>query len=157
MFGVSAETRLGPDAYQPDVSANVYREIAKSAQLILSEAGTVVVDAVFDKPETRTQIEHAASQSSMPFVGVWLDMDAATLLQRVRDRTGGPSDATTEVLQKQLKRDAGKIGWTRLDAGAPAVDIVHAILTLCIDSAGEVAPNHARELLTRIKATRPMP
>ena len=38
---------------------------------------------------------------------------------RVASRTGDASDADVAVLEAQLDRDAGEIGWERLDAEAP--------------------------------------
>jgi predicted kinase len=36
---------------------------------------------------------------------------------RVSARTGDASDATADVVRKQLARGAGEIGWARIDAG----------------------------------------
>jgi aminoglycoside phosphotransferase family enzyme/predicted kinase len=130
MFGVSAEDHLGPEAYQPEVSAKVYRELGARAHAVLCEGGAGLVDAVFDRPENRTLIEQAARELRVSFVGVWLDTAPTTLRQRVCQRTGGPSDATVEVLEKQLKRDLGNIEWSRIDAGKLPADIVQVILDL---------------------------
>ncbi|TIP21193.1 AAA family ATPase, partial [Mesorhizobium sp.] len=67
MHGVPAETKLPDKAYRPGVSERVYRQIAWRSELILAEGGTVVADAVFDKPEDRERIERAASEANVPF------------------------------------------------------------------------------------------
>ena len=136
MYQVSAETRLGAEAYRPDISAKVYLGLGERVRAILRDGGSVVADAVFDRPQNRTLIEQIARESPVPFTGIWLDADAETLRQRVQDRTGGPSDATTEVLEMQLVRDTGKVGWASMDAGKPVVEIVHAILALRADGFG---------------------
>ena len=130
MFGVSAETRLDVEAYRPEVSAKVYRALGDRGRAVLQQGGSVVADAVFDRPENRTLIEAAALQSGAEFTGIWLEADAGTLLRRVRERTGGASDATAEIVQQQLGRDAGEIGWNRVDATGTPAEIVNAILAL---------------------------
>ena len=51
--------------------------------------------------------------------GVWLEAAPDVLRGRVASRTGDASDADVAVLEAQLDRDAGEIGWERLDAEAP--------------------------------------
>ncbi|MFN3548703.1 MAG: AAA family ATPase [Mesorhizobium sp.] len=130
MHGVPAETHLPPKAYTPETSERVYAEMAWRAGLILSEGGTVVADAVFDRPPDRERIAAVATMRSVPFLGVWLEADPALLWERVRDRTGGPSDATVDVLSRQLARKVGDIDWNRLDAAGSTDAIVASILAL---------------------------
>lgn len=128
LHGVSAETRLPVSAYQPDVSKKVYREMARHAELILAEGGSVVADAVFDDPANRLLIEDAAARSGAGFQGIWLEADPELLWQRVRERAGGPSDATTDVLSGQLARKPTDIAWRLLDASKAPDAIAAAIL-----------------------------
>jgi aminoglycoside phosphotransferase family enzyme/predicted kinase len=127
---VSPETRLGGEAYRPEISHEVYRTLGDKTGLILSAGGAVIVDAVFDDAAKRALIEGIARQASIPFTGVWLDAASAMLRRRVGDREGGVSDATVTVLDEQLQRDTGSINWLRLDASRPAADIARAILAL---------------------------
>lgn len=127
LHGVSAETRLPAAAYNPDVSKAVYREMARRAELILAEGGSVVADAVFDNPANRHLIEAAATNADADFRGIWLDADPALLLQRVRNRVGGPSDADLDVLAGQLARKPTDITWRHVDASMPLEEIVTAI------------------------------
>lgn len=124
LFGVSAETRLPDAAYAPEVSARVYRTLAERAGAILSAGGSVVVDAVFDRPGNRDLVEASARTAGAPFQGIWLEADTAQLRDRVLARVGGPSDATTAVLERQLARDIGAMGWARVDAGRPLAEVV---------------------------------
>jgi predicted kinase len=52
------------------------------------------------------------------------------LWQRVERRKGGPSDATVDILSRQLQRDPSEISWQRLDASVTAAETVEAILAL---------------------------
>src|SRR5690606_8097828 len=109
MHGVSAETRLPQEAYLPDVSRKVHREMALRVDLILAGGGTVVANAVFDRPDDRTMIEEVATRNGISFRGVWLIAEADVLRRRVAARKGGPSDATVEILARQLHRMAGAV------------------------------------------------
>ncbi|MDT9047071.1 AAA family ATPase, partial [Escherichia coli] len=74
---------------------------------------------VFLRPEERAQAEAVAKAAGAPFRGVWLEAAPDVLRGRVASRTGDASDADVAVLEAQLDRDAGEIGWERLDAEAP--------------------------------------
>lgn len=130
LHGVPAETRLPDKAYRPEISRQVYREMAWRAELILAEGGSVVADAVFDRPPDRMRIEQAARDRHAPFLGVWLDVSPDVMWRRVDQRRGGPSDATVDILSRQLERDAGAITWHRLDASRNPAEIVSDILAL---------------------------
>lgn len=124
MHGVPAETRLPDRAYRPEVSDRVYHEMAWRAGLILSEGGSVVADAVFDRPADRERIEKAARDRGITFSGFWLEADPLVLWQRVSERKGGPSDATIDILSRQLQRNATQVGWRKINADRKLVDIV---------------------------------
>lgn len=124
MHGVPAETRLPDKAYRPDVSDRVYREMAWRAGLVLAEGGSVVADAVFDRPADRDRIEKAASVRGVAVTGFWLEADPLVLWQRVSERKGGPSDATIDVLSRQLQRNVTQSSWRKINADRKLVDIV---------------------------------
>lgn len=128
LHGVSAETRLPVSAYHPDVSRRVYHEMARHAQLILSQGVSVVADAVFDDPSNRQLMEDVAAKTGVSFQGVWLDADPEILRQRVRERKGGSSDATTEVLSAQLSRKSSGLSWRKVDASTAVETIVDKVL-----------------------------
>jgi len=132
LHGVPPETRLPDKAYRPDVSERVYREMAWRADLILAEGGSVVADAVFDRPLDRLRIEQVAGERRVPFLGIWLDVSPDVMWRRVDQRRGGPSDATVDILSRQLERDAGAITWHRLDAARRPDGIVSDIIALIV-------------------------
>lgn len=130
LHGVPPETRLTDKAYRPEVSNRVYREMAWRADLILAEGGSVVADAVFDRPSDRLRIEQAAMERRVSFLGVWLDVSPDVMWRRVEQRRGGPSDATVDILSRQLERGAGAITWHRLDAARRPARVVSDIVAL---------------------------
>ncbi|MDK3019519.1 bifunctional aminoglycoside phosphotransferase/ATP-binding protein [Pseudodonghicola flavimaris] len=129
MFGVAPETRLPEEAYRPEISERVYADMATRAEAILQAGGTVLADAVYDRPDRRAGIAAAAARAGVPFTGLWLDVPAEVLRARVAARRGGASDATPAVLEGQLARDPGPGDWRPVAATASIASVVAAILT----------------------------
>lgn len=127
MFDRPPDERLGAEAYTADVSQRVYGELAQRSARLAADGATVVAHAVFAGPGQRRAIEEAARRAAVPFLGIWLETDASTLRQRIAGRRGGPSDATVEVLERQLCRDIGEVGWRRVDAGRTVDRVVRDI------------------------------
>ena len=128
IFGVPPETRLGAEAYRPEISADVYRELCSRSCAVAVDGGAVIADAVFDKPRNRAMVEKAARDANVAFTGIWLDADPAVLRKRVAERKGGPSDADLTVLESQLQQGAGEIRWKRVPAGDSVDTTIQAIL-----------------------------
>lgn len=128
LHSVAPETRLGAEAYAPEVSARVYAALAAGAEAAAAGGACVIADAVFSTPGERRAIADAAARAGAPFLGVWLDLAPETLRARVAARRGGTSDATVAVLDRQLGYDLGRIDWLRLDAGPDPERIAAAIL-----------------------------
>lgn len=131
LHGVPAETKLPDTAYRPEVSEHVYRQIAWRSDLILAQGGCVLADAVFDKSSKRDSIERVARDRSIPFKGFWLTADPSILWSRIRARKDNPSDATVDILSRQLQRDVGEIGWHAVQADRPIEEIGLEILKAC--------------------------
>ncbi|BCG82456.1 bifunctional aminoglycoside phosphotransferase/ATP-binding protein [Mesorhizobium sp. 113-3-3] len=163
MHGVAAETKLPGKAYRPAVSERVYRQIAWRADLILSQGGSVVADAVFDRPVDRHRIERVAAERGIPFAGFWLAADPLVLWRRVQERTGGPSDATVDILSQQMQRSVGALNWLRIEADRSVAEIAAQMQSLPAAttevSAGEGSLPSAPSLLSRRDHTpqRPVP
>ena len=123
LSGTPELTRLGPEGYTPDVSAEVYQEMVRRATRILRAGYGVIADAVYAGAEDRAAIERAAVSASVPFAGFWLEAPETTLLDRVQRRGPDASDADAAVVRQQGRRDPGVISWRRIDASA-APDVV---------------------------------
>src|SRR5208283_1761985 len=126
-FGAEPTARLPPQAYDSAVSVKVYAQMIGEAQRVAASPWPVVVDAVFDKQEARQEIEAAAKSAGAPFFGFWLDAPLQARLQRVDARKGDPSDATRDVLLRQMHGETGALLWRRLDAARPAAQTAEEI------------------------------
>ena len=116
LHGVRPQDRLGDDAYSPAASARVYAALRDRAATALAHGSAVVVDAVWARHDERQAIAGIAGDAGVPFIGLWLDAPAETLAARVAARTGDASDATQDVLDRQLADDPGPMDWVRIDA-----------------------------------------
>ena len=114
LHGVAPTQRLAPEAYRPEVSERVYRQIFERCRATLQAGHGVFAEAVFDRPADRAAI--AAVAAGKPFMGFWLEAAPEILAARIEARRDDASDATAEVMRAQVARGAGEQNWTRLVA-----------------------------------------
>jgi predicted kinase len=122
LCGVEETSRLAPEAYTKAANDEVYAILRNKARHVLAAGHAAVVDAVFSKPEERSGIEAVAAELGVPFRGLWLEAPPGKLLDRVAARIGDASDATPDVVRRQLEGDAGPLtaSWGSVDAGGNA-------------------------------------
>ncbi len=119
-FGMAEHDRLPAEAYRPEVSETIYRSLIDKAARIARAGHSVIVDAVFARPEERAAIETAAAAAKADFRGLFLAADLRTRLDRVGSRGPDASDADAKVARMQNAFDIGKVTWTIVDAsGSP--------------------------------------
>jgi uncharacterized protein len=124
MHGVDEFKRLDDAAYSPAGSAHVYDMLAAKARLALAAGHAVIADAVFLAPAERSAIEDVARGAGAPFNGLWLQAAPDQLRQRVETRTGDASDATSVVVERQVRQGAGEVGWAIIDASGTPGELV---------------------------------
>ena len=116
LFGVPETQRLDRQHYRIGVAPRVYGMLEDKARRALAAGHSVIVDAVFARPEERSAIEAVAREAGRGFAGLWLAAPAETLIERVEQRRGDASDADRRVVKEQLGYDLGEIGWNVADA-----------------------------------------
>jgi len=136
MFGVPFEAKLPPSAYALEVTNLVYAACRKRAALALEGRQTVIVDAVHAKAEEREALAALAAKLGVAFTGIWLEAPRATLRQRVSVRKNDVSDATPEIVDRQLAYNLGKQDFAVIDAGKPLEQVIRSCLVII----GEQAP-----------------
>lgn len=120
LAGVSETERLPDSSYGKASSSIVYETCLARAEKALAAGHSVVLDAVFAREEERRAAAELARRRRAHFAGVWLEAPADVLNVRVAVRQGDASDATVDVVARQLGYDLGILDWVRVDAsGTP--------------------------------------
>lgn len=117
LSGVDPLTPLPQDGYSAAMSARVYARMGALCRQTLGAGQAAVVDAVFLEEGAREEIARLAETCGVPFDGIWLEAAPEVMLARVRERGPDASDADAEVVQAQVDRKAGSVGWLRIAAG----------------------------------------
>ena len=115
-FGIAPETPLPDSGYAPEVTEAVYTDIATKAAAALAAGDSAVIDAVSLAPEERASFAAVARNAGVRFIGLWLEAPPAVMAARIAARRGDASDATTEILERQLRSNPGRLDWHRIDA-----------------------------------------
>ena len=116
LFGAGETTALPESAYRPDVTERVYGMLSITAQRVLAQGCSVVLDAAYLQEAERTEIAHLATTYGLRFVGLFLTADLATRLARIERRQGDASDATRNVALWQETFAIGAVNWPMIDA-----------------------------------------
>ncbi|MGE0152375.1 MAG: AAA family ATPase [Reyranellaceae bacterium] len=116
LAGIALEERMPAGWYTPQHSAAVYDEVHRLAAIALQAGRSVILDAVYARPQERAAAEDVARSAALPFAGLWLEAPTATLKRRVAARQADASDATVAVVDRQAEYAVGDIAWRRLDA-----------------------------------------
>lgn len=115
--GIALEHPMPAGSYTAEASAKVYAAMIERAERLLQAGHSVVLDAVFAKPEERRAAEALGKRLAVPFQGIWLDVPKDVAQGRVAGRKGDASDATPAVVERQFAYELGEIDWERRPAG----------------------------------------
>jgi len=116
MAGVAETEQLRETAYTDEMHERVYAALAERATLILASGYSVITDAVYGETRHRAAITRVAREASASFTGLWLEAPVTLLEQRIAARAGDASDATIDVLHRQLAHVRAPVDWNRIDA-----------------------------------------
>ncbi|HWU26025.1 MAG TPA: AAA family ATPase [Rhizomicrobium sp.] len=117
LYEVPETSPLPDEAYSEAATARVYALLGGHAGRIASAGQAVIVDAVFGRQNERRAIETVAKDEHVQFAGLWLDAPQDVLERRIASRTADASDATVEVLRRQLAVISRPTDWPCVDAG----------------------------------------
>jgi aminoglycoside phosphotransferase family enzyme/predicted kinase len=131
LFGMEEHDQLEQSAYTDEVTTRVYTGVADKARRALNAGHSVVVDAVFARPQERALMHHTAQSSGAQFHGMFLSTDLASRLARIGMRSHDASDADALVARRQENYDLGTMEWTRVDAsGTPEETLPRASMVI---------------------------
>lgn len=130
LAGVPLEQRMPAGWYTPQNAAAIYRALAEQVSVALRAGHSVVADAVFARAEERAAIAEAAREAGVPFDGLWLQAPAEALKSRVAERQGDASDATPQVVERQLAYDVRDVDWPILSTDRSPQAVAQAALSI---------------------------
>lgn len=131
LFGVDEATALPEAAYRLDVTERVYGMMVATAQRVLAQGCSVVLDAAYLQQSERTETAQSAASWGVRFDGLFLTADLATRLRRIKQRSGDASDATADVAMTQETFAIGAVNWHIIDAsGTPDQTLLSASASL---------------------------
>ncbi len=122
--------RLPAEAYTEETSQAVYTRLHQKARAALLAGQSVIVDAVHLTSVQRDATQSIASQTGVPFTGLWLEADTKILTTRVMKRKRDASDADETVVRHQAAAATGEIDWNRIDAGQTIDSIQKDVLAV---------------------------
>jgi uncharacterized protein len=129
-FGLAPLQHLAGEGYTPLVNEHVYRVIAERAKIALAAGYAVIADAVYGSSDRRADLATVARETSVPFLGIWLQVPAPLLLKRLRERPPDASDATADVLELQVRTVEVAGDWHQVDASGPLDTVQERVQTI---------------------------
>jgi len=116
LWGADDLARLPQEAYAQAFTARVYAKLTEHVEAAARGGCAVIADAVFGQPFERDAIKAASQRAGVAFTGLWLDAPMEILERRIASRRRDASDATVEVLHKQLSYIHKPDDWIGIDA-----------------------------------------
>nr|WP_155197530.1 AAA family ATPase [Roseibium hamelinense] len=133
-LGISETEKAPEEAYTQQASSAVYEALAVQCKTVLEAGHSVIFDGVFAKEEERAECEVIAGLAAAGFCGLWLSAPKESLVARVDRRGGDASDATGDIVERQLTYDIGQNSWTKLESNRTKEDTKNAaslVLSCC--------------------------
>lgn len=133
LLGAAETERLDASCYTQEAGRRVYEVLCRKAKMAIAAGHGVIVDAVFLDATERAEMEQVAASEGVSFTGLWLTAPEAVMTRRVADRTGDASDATPQVVRRQVSQldsEPAECAWLQVDAGGSATATLAAARAL---------------------------
>ena len=115
ILGMSVHERARSAAYTEEMNEKTYEGLLERMKLALQAGKAVVLDAVFRSEIRREHLREVVAGLGSSLYGFWCSVPPEIAKERIRGRTDDVSDATEDVLLKQLNAEIGDVQWERLD------------------------------------------
>ncbi len=103
LFGLAPDASSGGTIYTPEANARTYARLYELAEAILVDGWSVIVDAAFLKRAERDRFRELAKRLGVAFELIAPQAPAEELARRLLARQGDASEATVEIMQRQLQ------------------------------------------------------
>jgi aminoglycoside phosphotransferase family enzyme/predicted kinase len=129
LFKAQEFDKLPVESYNEPATAAVYDLMLHKAEGALRAGHSVIADAVHAHASERAAMAALAKRTGARLHTFWLDAPPKVLLERVANRKNDASDATPQVVERQMSYDLGQLEWTRLDASGPLEETLRTALS----------------------------
>lgn len=143
LFGLAADAATGGAIYGAEATARTYARLADLARMALGAGVPAIIDAAFLRRAERVRFRALAAELGARHALVGCEAPVGVLRERVAARTargGDPSEATVEVLQRQ-------IGWREAPGEDERADLQPIDTSGSPAAVAEAAQSLARRLL----------
>lgn len=103
LFGLAPDAASEGRIYTPDANRRTYERLADLSEQLLAAGWSVIVDAAFLKRGERDAFRALAARLGVPFAILPCAASLDELRRRLAARRDDPSEATAEVMEKQLE------------------------------------------------------
>jgi hypothetical protein len=125
--------------YAADMTQATYAHLAAAAQAVAAAGYTAIVDAAFLKRSQRAGLVKVASSLGVPVTAIDAHAPVSVLRERIAHRAGDPSEATLEVLERQL-------------ITAEPIESSEGLQVIAVDTSAADAADAARTVAERLAA-----
>ena len=125
--------------YRPQRTDEVYDELLHRAAVLLARGESVVLDASWTAQRHRSAAVRVARAAHADFAELECRAPASTAAERIRARTGNPSDATVEIAERLAQRADPWPEAIVIPTSATVSDSVSAALAAWRDSSAAVS------------------
>lgn len=98
--GVSAAAPFGQGLYRPEMTEATYTELLGQARAALAGGQSVVADASWHEPRWRDEVRSLAAAVTADLSEFRCVLPTEVIMERIKGRSGGPSDATADVVMR---------------------------------------------------------
>lgn len=102
LFGLAPDASSGGTIYTPEANARTYSRLAELAEMILADGWSVIVDAAFLRRAERDRFRLLARRLGVPFELIAPQASPDELARRIAARRNDASEATVDIMQRQL-------------------------------------------------------
>jgi len=103
LFGLAPDAASGGSIYGAEATARTYGHLRALAARIVADGWAVLVDAAFLRRAERDDFRALAAKLGVPFAILACEATVEELRRRLTARSGDASEATVEVLERQLQ------------------------------------------------------
>lgn len=120
LLGADPLERLPAHAYDAETTRRVYARLFDLARDCLAAGHSALIDASFLEEADRLSARDLAQETGAVFRGLWLSAPPEILISRIAERKDDASDATAEVVRRQIERAPSPPDWPSVEtSGAP--------------------------------------